>query len=121
MVKEHALSMRYRAVGLGNDGLTQAQVTKQLRTGPRTLKRWMTLDRRGETLDNLNGRRRKTAMSPVVNIVVARSALKRHQSTRTLERKLTANCDVASHLQAGRAPLFTALSATEVAETARTA
>ena len=60
MVKEHTLSMRYRAVGMVNGGLTQVQVTKQLKKGPRILKRWIALDCRGETLENLQGRGLKT-------------------------------------------------------------
>ena len=50
MVKEYPLSMHYRAVDMVKGGLTQVQVAKQLKIGPRPLKRWMALDRRGETL-----------------------------------------------------------------------
>ena len=39
MVKDHPLSMHYRAVGMVNGGLTQVQVAKQLKIGPRPLKR----------------------------------------------------------------------------------
>ena len=39
-----------------NGGLTQVQVTKQLKIGPTTLKRWMALDGRGEALENLSDR-----------------------------------------------------------------
>lgn len=52
-------------------------------------KRWMALDRRGETLENCKGRGRKTAMSRVAKIVKVKSVLKRHQSKRSLARKLT--------------------------------
>ena len=71
--------MHYRAVGMVNGGLIQVQVAKQLKIGPRTLKRWMALNRRGETLENRKGRGRKTAMSRVAKIVVAKSVLKRYQ------------------------------------------
>ena len=49
----------------------------------------MARDRKGETLENHKGRGRKTAMSRVTKIVVAKSVLKRHQSTRKLARKLS--------------------------------
>ena len=65
MTKEQPLSMRYRAVSLANSGMIRLEVAKQLKIGPRTIKRWMDLDRRGETLRNRKGRRRKTAMSRV--------------------------------------------------------
>ena len=76
MVKEHLLSMRYRAVGMVNGGLTQVQVAKQLKIGSRTLKRWMGLDRRGETLENRKDRGRKTAMSRVAKSSWPKSVLK---------------------------------------------
>lgn len=89
MVKEHPRSMRNRAVGMVNGGVTQVQVAKQLKIGPRTLKHWMALECRGDTPENHKGRGRKTAMTRAAKIVVAKSVLKRHQSTRALARKLT--------------------------------
>ena len=76
IVKERALLTRYRAVRMVNGGLTQVQVAKQLKIGPRTLKSGMALDRRGETLENRRDRGRKTAMSRVAKIV-DKYALKR--------------------------------------------
>ena len=89
MVKEYALSTRYRAVGMVNGGMTQVQVAKELKIESRTLKRWIARNRKGETLENHKGRGRKTSMSRVTKIVVAKSVLKRHQSTRKLARKLS--------------------------------
>ena len=67
IVKEHASSTRYRAVSMVNGGLTQVQVTKQLKVEPRTLKSGMAFDRRGGMLDNRRDRERKTAKSRVAN------------------------------------------------------
>lgn len=89
MVKEHSLSTRYRAVGMVNGGMTQGQVAEELGVGVRTIKRWMARDRQGEALENRKGRGRKTSISRVAKIVLAKSVLKRHQSTRKLARKLT--------------------------------
>ncbi|XP_043229039.1 uncharacterized protein LOC122385098 [Amphibalanus amphitrite] len=96
MAKEYPLSTRYRAVGMVNGGTPQVQVAKELRIEPRTLRRWMALDRKGEALENRAGRGRKTAMSRVAKIVVAKSVTKRHQSTRKLARKLSAKNHPAS-------------------------
>ena len=60
-----------------NGGLAQVQFAKQLKIGPRTFKRWMALDRRGETLENREGRWRTTINR--MPKIVAKSALKRHQ------------------------------------------
>ena len=90
MVKEYPLPTRYRAVGMVNGGMPQVEVAKELKIEPRTLRRWMALDRKGVTLENRRGRGRKTAMSRVAKIVVAKSVVKRHQSTRKLARKLGA-------------------------------
>ena len=89
MVKEHSLSTRYRAVGMVNGGMTQGQVAEELGVGVRTIKRWMARDRQEEALENRKGRGRETSISRVAKIVLAKSALKRHQSTRKLARKLT--------------------------------
>ena len=53
MVKEHPLSTRYRAVGMINGGMTQAQVARDLGVGVatiRTIRRWQTCDRREKRL-----------------------------------------------------------------------
>ena len=39
MVKEYALTTRYRAPSLVNFGMTQVQVAKELKIEPRTFKR----------------------------------------------------------------------------------
>ena len=78
MVNEFASSTGYCAVVMVNGGMTQVQVTAQLKIRPTTLKRWMALGRRGETLalENRKVRGRKTAMSRVAKIAVKKSALK---------------------------------------------
>ena len=87
MVKEYALSTRYRAVGMVNGGMTQVQIAKELKTEPRALKRWMALDRKGGMLENHKGRGRKTAMSRVAKIAISNSVLK-HQSTKKMAQKM---------------------------------
>ena len=90
MVQEHSLTIRYRAVGMVNGGRTQSQVAKSLCVDVRTIQRWMARDRKGQPLKNIPGRGRKAAMDRIAKIVVAKSVLKRGQSTRKLARKLTA-------------------------------
>ena len=62
MVKEHALSMRYRAVGMVNGSLTHVLVIKQLKIRPSTPERRIALDRQGETLENRKGHREEMVM-----------------------------------------------------------
>ena len=121
IVKEHASSTRYRAVSMVNGGLIHVRVAKllgdpdfkQLKVGPSTLKSGMAFDRRGGTLENRRGSGRKTAMSRVVKIIVDNSALKQHLFNE--ETGVKTDCEAASRLQVGLAPLFAALPATEVA------
>ena len=50
-----ALSTYYRVVGTLNGALTQIQVAKHLKIGPKALKHWVVHDGRGETMKNLKG------------------------------------------------------------------
>ena len=90
MVKEHTLATRYRAVGMIKSAMTQAQGGGDLDVGVATIRRWQTRDSKGETWENRTSRGRKSAMSRLARIIVAKSAFERHHSTRTLAEKLTA-------------------------------
>ncbi|XP_037071377.1 uncharacterized protein LOC119092522 [Pollicipes pollicipes] len=94
MVKEHKLSIRYRAVGMVKvkvkGGMTQLQVTRGLGVNEATVRCWLARDRSGDTLENRTSRGQKSALSRVAKMVIAKSVFKRHHSTRTLARKLAA-------------------------------
>ena len=90
MMKDHTPSTRYRAVGMTKGEMTQGQVARDLGIGVATIKRWQTRDRYGETLENPKGQGRKSSMSRMAKIVMAKSAFKRHHSTQMLAKKLTA-------------------------------
>ena len=68
--------------------MTAGQVAEALGVSRRTICRWLSLDRTGQTLENKTGRGRKSSISRVAKIVTAKSALKRRQSTRKLGRRL---------------------------------
>ena len=89
MAKEHPLSTRHRAVGMVSGGMTQAAVAKELGVSVRSIQTWMARNRRKESLENRTGRGRKTVLTRVSKIVLAKCVQKRHQSTRKLARKLT--------------------------------
>lgn len=90
MVKEYSLATRHRAVGMVRGGMTQASVAQTLGVSVSTMKIWMARDRQGQSLRNRTGRGRKTVLTRVAKIVLAKAALKRRQSTRKLAKKLTA-------------------------------
>lgn len=96
MAKEHSLSTRHRAVAMVKAGMKQADVAKQLSVSVRSIKIWLSRDRTGESLQSRAGRGRKTVLSRVAKIVLAKAALKRHQSVRKLATKLTAKGHPAS-------------------------
>lgn len=89
MVKEHALATRHRAVGMVEAGMKVCDVAIQLGVSRRTLQLWLARARSGVPLENRRGRGRKTVLSRVAKIVLAKATLKRRQSTRKLAKKLT--------------------------------
>lgn len=91
MAKQQSLSTRSRAVGMVSGGMTHGQVAEALGVSRRTICRWLSRDRGGQTLENKTGRGRKSSVSRVAKIVMAKSVLRRGQSTRKLARRLTAS------------------------------
>ena len=91
MAKPQSVSTRIRAVGMVADGMTHSQVAEALGVSRRTICRWLSRDRGRQTLENKPGRGRKSSVSRVAKIVIAKSMVKRGQSTRKLERRLTAS------------------------------
>ena len=90
MAKHQSISTRSWAVGMVTGGMTHGQVAEALGVSRRTICRWLSRDRGGQTLENKPGRGRKSSVNRVVKIVIAKSVLKRGQSTRKLARRLTA-------------------------------
>ena len=91
MAKHQRESTRSRAVGMIAGGMTHGQVAEALGVSRRTICRWLSRDRSGQTLESKPGRGRKSSISRVAKIVIAKSVLKRGQSTRKLARRLTAS------------------------------
>ncbi|XP_037084753.1 dipeptidase 1-like [Pollicipes pollicipes] len=77
-------------------GMAQVQVSRDLGVNVAAIRRWLACDRPGETLENRTGRGRRSALSRVAKIVIAKLAFKRRHSTRTLAGKLTAKKHLAS-------------------------
>ena len=75
-VKRHKLPIRYRAVGMIKDGVTQVADARELGVNSATIKLWMDRKRSGETLKNSTVRGRKTALSREAKIVIAKSTFK---------------------------------------------
>ena len=85
MVNEHMLD--YRAFQMIKGGMTQAQIARDLDVGVAIFRCWQARDRRGDTLENHTGRGRKSTMSRLAKIIVAKAASESHHSARTPVKK----------------------------------
>ena len=69
-------------------GSTQESVARQLGTTVRTVRRWWYREKSGISLENLQGRGRKTAIGKVAKIVIAKILGKKRKSTRKISKIL---------------------------------
>ena len=72
MMKEHKPPICYRAMGMIKGGMGLVQATKELGIDMSTTGRWLARDRSGEPLENRTGRGRKSALSRVAKIAIAK-------------------------------------------------
>ena len=73
MVRESCLATRNQAIGMLKAGSTQVSIARQLGTTVRTVRRWWCRAKSGNSLENLKGRGRKTAIGKVAKIVIAKT------------------------------------------------
>ena len=103
-----------------NGGLTQVQVTKQLKIGPRTLPQTLDGSRPPRTnAGESRGQREEGGHES--HDKKCRVEVPAYTAPVNEEAGAQTNCEAASRLQVGRVPLFAALPATEAAETAQAA
>ena len=88
MVKEQTVQTRNLAIGMLQCGLTQQKVAKQIGVNIRTVRRWWLSFLEGHSLENKRGHGRKTSVPMPAKLVFTKSTKKRHQSTRSISRKL---------------------------------
>ena len=89
MRREHSLAVRSRAVSMVIGGMKPGQVAQDLEIPKRSLERWLALHGAGKGLENQEGRGRKSTITRIAKIVIAKSAFKRGHSTRKLSNKLS--------------------------------
>ena len=85
----YSLSLKNKAVGMMEAGISPVQVSRTLGMSTRTLRLWKERVRAGKSLEIKPGRGRKTAVTREAKIVISKSLKKRGQSTRKLAAKLT--------------------------------
>ncbi|KAI6661477.1 hypothetical protein LOD99_13350 [Oopsacas minuta] len=93
MVKEATSATRSRAVGM-----TQIRVSQSLGVNIRTIRRWLSRNKSGRSLENKPGRGCKSTITKIAKIVIAKSICKRHQSTRRLAKRLHSKGCPVSHV-----------------------
>ena len=97
MVKESTSVARSKAVGMVLGGMTQRRVSEILGVNIRTIRRWLTR-KAGNSLENKPGRGRKSKIAKIAKIVISKSILKKHQSTRRLAKRLRSKGFSVSHV-----------------------
>ena len=73
MVKEVTLASRTRAVCMIEAGIFIKKVAKDIGVSVRTIRRWLLRSKAGESLQNRGGRGRKTSVTMVPKVVIAKT------------------------------------------------
>ena len=98
MVKEATLASRIRAVSMIEAGLSIHKVAKVVGVAVRTIRRWLVRSKSGMSLQNKRGRGRKTSVTMVPKVVIAKTIGKRMKSTRKISQNLKSKGSSISHV-----------------------
>ena len=98
MVREFSLATRNQAIGMLKAGSTQKSVAQHLGTTVRTVRRWWSRAKSGNILENMQGRGRKSAITKVPKIVIAKTLGKKRKSTRKISQILKNKGFSVSHM-----------------------
>lgn len=83
------ISIRARAVGMIEAGLTYHRVAEDLGVSLRSVKYWCAKVKAGKSLEDAPRSGRPSSISPIAKMVISKSLGKRRQTTRKLARNLT--------------------------------
>ena len=98
MVKEATLTTRTRAVSLIEAGILIYEVAKVVGVSVHTIRRWLLRSKAGESLQIRKGRGRKTSVTMVPKVVIAKTIGKKLKSTRCISQKLKSKGFSISHV-----------------------
>ena len=98
MVKEATLAVRIRAVSMIEAGISIHKVAKVVGVAIRTIRRWLLRSKAGESLQNKRGRGRKTSVTMVPKVVIAKTIGKKMKSTRKISQNLKSKGFSISHV-----------------------
>ena len=87
-VRDYGVSIRPRAIGQLESGITQKVVSQSLSVSLRSVRRWWHAYKSGKSLESTPKSGRKKTVSRVAKIVISKSLGKRRQSTRKIASKL---------------------------------
>ena len=97
-VGDHGIELRSKAIGMVEGGLTQKQTADRLGIGERSVRRWWSFHKSGETMATKPRSGRPKILNRVSRIVIKKSLGKRRQSTRKLAKRLTIKGNPISHM-----------------------
>ncbi|KAI6652369.1 hypothetical protein LOD99_7383 [Oopsacas minuta] len=97
-VGDHGVELRSKAIGMLEGSITQKEVATRLSVGVRSVRRWWSQHKCGETMETKPRSGRPQILKRVSRIVIKKSLGKRRQSTRKLSRRLTIRGNPISHM-----------------------
>ncbi|KAI6651151.1 hypothetical protein LOD99_5502 [Oopsacas minuta] len=97
-VGDHGVEVRSKAIGMLEGGITQKEVARRLNVGVRSVRRWWSQRKCGETMETKPRSGRPQILKRVSRIVIKKSLGKRRQSARKLSRRLSIRGNPISHM-----------------------
>ena len=87
-VSDYGLSLRSKAIGMVELGISKKEVARRLNVGYRSVRKWQQLNISGKSLETKSRSGRPPILDRVSKIVISKFLGKRRQSTRNIASKL---------------------------------
>ncbi|KAI6646064.1 hypothetical protein LOD99_9512 [Oopsacas minuta] len=97
-VGDHRVELRSKAIGMLEGGITQKEITTRLNVGVRSVRRWWSQHKCGETMETKPRSEWPQILKRLSRIVIKKSLWKKRQSTRKLSRRLSIRGNPISHM-----------------------
>ena len=94
-VREHDIRIRSEAIGMLRSGVTQQNVALDMDVSLKSVKRWRSTYKKGETKTRSGG---PPILNRIMKIVISKSMGKGRQSTRKIARRLNTDSNPVSYM-----------------------
>ena len=97
-VRDHGIRIRSEAIGMLRSGVTQQNVALDMDVLLKSVKRWWSTYKKGESLETKTRSGRPPILNRVMKIVISKSMGKGRQSTRNIARRLNTDSNPVFHM-----------------------